>query len=227
MKKTLSFLSTIMVVLSFVSCSSFSSKKVEGNVSNSSVSSEAIEKNESSVSFSFKTVEGNWWHSWGADGYDYVCIQSNKECDYDFGEARNKKGSIVIDNRNKTIAILNNHREVKTFIYDEKNDMLIEQGENYELWRMPQELNEEISEVISTSQEQYNAEIEELDNLVSEIVRLEHQYMKTRDESIAERGEKLCARLRDISHSLENKVNEGKLSIEQQERINEILERLP
>ena len=38
---------------------------------------------------------------------------------------------------------------------------------------------------------------------------------------------KLCAKLRDISYSLENKVNEGKLSIEQQERINKILERLP
>ena len=79
----------------------------------------------------------------------------------------------------------------------------------------------------SISQEQYNAEIEELDNLVSEIVRLEYQYMETRDESIAERGEKLCAKLRDISYSLENKVNEGKLSMEQQERINEILKRLP
>ncbi|MBQ6789949.1 MAG: hypothetical protein IJQ20_05200 [Paludibacteraceae bacterium] len=79
----------------------------------------------------------------------------------------------------------------------------------------------------SISQEQYNAEIEELDNLVSEIVRLEHQYMETRDESIAERGEKLCKKLNDLSYSLENKVNEGKLSKEQQERINEILERLP
>lgn len=79
----------------------------------------------------------------------------------------------------------------------------------------------------SISQEQYNAEIEELDNLVSEIVRLEHQYMETRDESIAVRGEKLCERLRELSYSLENKINEGKLSIDQQERINEILERLP
>lgn len=75
--------------------------------------------------------------------------------------------------------------------------------------------------------EQYNVEIDELDNLVSEIVRLEYQYLETRDESIAERGEKLCAKLRDMSYSLENKVNEGKLSIEQQERINKILERLP
>ena len=151
MKKTLSFLSTIMVVLSFVSCSSFSSKKVEGNESCSSVSSNAVEENERCLSFSFKTVEGNWWHSWGADGYDYVCIQSNKKCDYDFGDARNNKGSIVIDNRNKTITILNNHKEVKTFIYEEKNDMLVEPSTNYELWRMPQELNEEISEVISKS----------------------------------------------------------------------------
>ena len=79
----------------------------------------------------------------------------------------------------------------------------------------------------SISQEKYNAEIEELDNLVSEIVRLEHQYMETKDESIAERGEKLCAKLRDLSFTLESKANEGELSIEQQERINEILERLP
>ena len=79
----------------------------------------------------------------------------------------------------------------------------------------------------SISQEQYNAEIEELDNLVSEIVCVEHQYLETRDESIAERGEKLCAKLRDMSYSLENKGNECKLSIEQQERINKILERLP
>ena len=79
----------------------------------------------------------------------------------------------------------------------------------------------------SISQKQYNAEIDELDNLVSEIVRLEHQYMETRDESIAVRGEKLCERLRELSYSLENKINEGKLSIEQQERINEILDRLP
>lgn len=79
----------------------------------------------------------------------------------------------------------------------------------------------------SISQEQYNSDIDELENLVSEIVRLEHQYLETRDESIAERGEKLCAKLRDMSYSLENKVNEGKLSIEQQERINKILERLP
>ena len=79
----------------------------------------------------------------------------------------------------------------------------------------------------SISQEQYNTDIDELENLVSEIVCLEHQYLETRDESIAERGEKLCAKLRDMSYSLENKVNEGKLSIEQQERINKILERLP
>ena len=79
----------------------------------------------------------------------------------------------------------------------------------------------------SISQEQYNTDIDELENLVSEIVRLEYQYMETRDESIAERGEELCAKLRDMSYSLENKVNEGKLSIEQQERINKILERLP
>ena len=79
----------------------------------------------------------------------------------------------------------------------------------------------------SISQEQYNADIEELDNLVTEIVRLTSQYMETRDESLAERGERLCVKLRDLSYSLENKVNEGKLSIEQQKRINEILERLP
>ena len=40
-----------------------------------------------------------------------------------------------------------------------------------------------------TLQEQYNADIDELDNLVSEIVRLEYQYLETRDETIAERGE--------------------------------------
>lgn len=79
----------------------------------------------------------------------------------------------------------------------------------------------------SISQEQYNTDIDELENLVSEIVRLEHQYMETRDESIAKRGEKLCKKLNDLSYSFENKVNEGKLSIEQQERINEILKRLP
>jgi len=81
--------------------------------------------------------------------------------------------------------------------------------------------------VSSVSLEQYNVDIDELDNLVSEIVRLEYQYMETGDESIAERGEKLCAKLRDMSYSLEYKINEGKLSIEQQEKINEILERLP
>ena len=79
----------------------------------------------------------------------------------------------------------------------------------------------------TASEEQYDADIDELDNLVSEIVRLEYQYLETKDESIAERGEKLCERLRELSHSLENGVNEGKISIEQQERINEILERLP
>lgn len=79
----------------------------------------------------------------------------------------------------------------------------------------------------STLQEQYNADIDELDNLVSEIVRLEYQYLETRDETIAERGEKLCERLRELSNYLENKLYEGKLSIEQQERINKILERLP
>lgn len=79
----------------------------------------------------------------------------------------------------------------------------------------------------TASEEQYDADIDELDNLVSEIVRLEYQYLETKDESVAERGEKLCERLRKLSHSLENGVNEGKISIEQQERINEILERLP
>ena len=79
----------------------------------------------------------------------------------------------------------------------------------------------------TASEEQYDADIDELDNLVSEIVRLEYQYLETKDESVAERGEKLCERLRELSHSLENGVNEGKISIEQQERINEILERLP
>lgn len=79
----------------------------------------------------------------------------------------------------------------------------------------------------STLQEQYYADIDELDNLVSEIVRLEYQYLETRDETIAERGEKLCERLRELSNYLENKLYEGKLSIEQQERINKILERLP
>lgn len=79
----------------------------------------------------------------------------------------------------------------------------------------------------TSPQEQYDADIDELENIVSEIVRLEYQYMETKDESIAERGEKLCERLRELSCSLENGVNEGKISIEQQERINEILERLP
>ena len=79
----------------------------------------------------------------------------------------------------------------------------------------------------NSPQEQYDADIDELENIVSEIVRLEYQYMETKDESIAERGEKLCERLRELSCSLENGVNEGKISIEQQERINEILERLP
>jgi hypothetical protein len=79
----------------------------------------------------------------------------------------------------------------------------------------------------SAQQELYNADIDELDNLVSEIVRWENQYMETKDESVAKQGEKLCGRLRELSLSLENKVQEGKLSIEQQERINEILQRLP
>ena len=76
----------------------------------------------------------------------------------------------------------------------------------------------------SALQEQYNADInadiDELDNLVSEIIRLEYQYMETRDESIAERGEKLCEKLRNMSYALENKLNEGKLSLEQQAIIN-------
>ena len=81
--------------------------------------------------------------------------------------------------------------------------------------------------VSCASQEQYNPDIDELENLVSEIVRLEYQYMETRDESVAAQGEKLCERLRELTYSLDNKINEGKLSIEQQKRINEILERLP
>lgn len=48
----------------------------------------------------------------------------------------------------------------------------------------------------SISQEQYNTDIDELENLVSEIVRLEYQYMETRDESIAERGEKVVRKIK-------------------------------
>ena len=48
----------------------------------------------------------------------------------------------------------------------------------------------------SISQEQYNTDIDELENLVSEIVRLEYQYMETRDESIAERKEKVVRKIK-------------------------------
>jgi hypothetical protein len=123
MKKKFLLLGSIMAVIGFVSCSSFSSKK----------------------------VEGYWWHSWGADGYDYVCIHSNGMCDYDFGEARNKKGSIVIDDKNRTITILDNFDVVRTFVYDEEKDMLVQPGTSYDLWRMPEELNEEIYEIISNT----------------------------------------------------------------------------
>ena len=73
----------------------------------------------------------------------------------------------------------------------------------------------------------YDEEIDKLETLVNDIVRLEYQYMETHDESIAERGEALCAQLRDISYTIEKYQKDGKLSVEQMDRINQILEKLP
>ena len=131
MKKTKSFLSTIMVVLSFVSCSSFSSKK----------------------------VEGYWWHNWGADGYDYVYLKPNGLCDYDFGQGQKKdcRFNITeavrtrIDNNNLTISLHNNYGEEKTLIYDKKRDVLVEPNTCYEMERMPKEYSDELSNANKTS----------------------------------------------------------------------------
>ena len=73
----------------------------------------------------------------------------------------------------------------------------------------------------------YDDEIDKLEALVNDIVRLEYQYIETHDESIAERGEELCAQLRDMSYTIEKYQKEGKLSVVQMDRINQILEKLP
>lgn len=73
----------------------------------------------------------------------------------------------------------------------------------------------------------YDEEINQLDALVDEIVRLEYKYSETGDESIAERGELKCAQLRTLSHQLEGYMQDNKLTIEQLNRINHIFERLP
>lgn len=127
MKKTLSFLSTIMVVLSFVSCSSFSSKK----------------------------VEGYWWHNWGADGYDYVYLKPNGLCDYDFGQGQKKDCRFNIDNKNLTISLHNNYGEEKTLIYDKKRDVLVEPDTGYEMERMPKEYSDEMSREKSIEEVMY------------------------------------------------------------------------
>lgn len=73
----------------------------------------------------------------------------------------------------------------------------------------------------------YDEEIDKLEALVNDIVRLEYQYMETRDETIAERGEEKCTQLRALSYKLEQYQQAGKLSVEQMDRINHILEKLP
>lgn len=69
-------------------------------------------------------------------------------------------------------------------------------------------------------------DIDHLDNLVEEIVRLEHLYYLTRDKSIEQKGEWLCGKLNSFSRTMEKQVKKGKYTIEQQARMNDILERL-
>lgn len=80
---------------------------------------------------------------------------------------------------------------------------------------------------IQTTSNVYDEKIDKLEALVNEIVRLEYQYMETHDESVAERGEALCAQLRDMSYTIEKYQKDGKLTVEQMDRINQILEKLP
>lgn len=80
---------------------------------------------------------------------------------------------------------------------------------------------------MQTTTNVYDEEIDKLEAIVNEIVRLEYQYMETHDESVAERGEALCTQLRDMSYTIEKYQNDGKLSVEQMDKINKILEKLP
>ena len=111
MKKNLLLLSILIVVTGLTSCSSFSSK----------------------------TVEGYWWHSWGHDGLDYLYIKSNGMCDYNFGLGEAKNLAVNIDEKAKTITIYNKCGVEKTLMYESKRDVLIEPEEGYEMERISED----------------------------------------------------------------------------------------
>lgn len=69
-------------------------------------------------------------------------------------------------------------------------------------------------------------DIDKLDNLVEEIVGLQHLYYLTRDKSIEQEGDRLCRELNSFSRTMERQIKKGKYTLEQQDRINKIIDRL-
>ena len=130
MKKVYLFLTTIVVVMSFVSCTSSTKTGEESST-------------KTGEEFSIKTVEGYWWHSWGHEGFDYVCIRSNGTCDFCFGWAENKNCLVSIDNKKMTVTIHNKRDIEKILIYDKSKDMLVDS--NYEMERISEEEFKEVS----------------------------------------------------------------------------------
>lgn len=114
-----------MVVLSFVSCSSFSSKK----------------------------VEGYWWYRWGDNSYDYVYLKPDGTCDYDFGYGQEKDCRFDIDSKNHQINL--SGPLGRTLTYDKKKDVLVELKTGCELCRMPKEYSDEMSREKSIEEVMY------------------------------------------------------------------------
>ena len=73
----------------------------------------------------------------------------------------------------------------------------------------------------------YDKEIDDLEVLVNEIIKLMYQHLETGDDAVAVRGEVLCNQLNKVSYRFERYYEEGKLTLEQMNRINSILEKLP
>lgn len=118
-----------MVVLSFVSCSSFSSKK----------------------------VEGYWWYRWGENSYDYVYVYFKPDgmCDYDLGDGQEINCRYDIDSENQIILLTDSYGVGRTLDYDKKKDVLLEPMTGFELCRMPKEYSNEVSREKSIEEVMY------------------------------------------------------------------------
>ena len=142
MKRLNVLLLLIAATCNFTSCNTSKQNQQETQIK----TKQTQIKTKQTQTFSIKTIEGYWWHTWGHDGYDYILIKSNETCNYFFGMDEIKGASFVFNEELKSIIIRDkNEQIVKTFIYDEENDKLVDLESNYSFSRISKEEFEEIS----------------------------------------------------------------------------------